>query len=67
VPAAASGLDTASGASPGGASAGITAAISGRAWVGIVAVLAALSCGFWLGYATLARRIKHKFGGIKVY
>jgi len=26
-----------------------------------------LSCGFWLGYATLARRIKHKFGGIKVY
>jgi hypothetical protein len=67
VPAAASGLDTAGGASPGGASAGITAAISGRAWVGIVAVLAALSCGFWLGYATLARRIKHKFGGIKVY
>jgi ElaB/YqjD/DUF883 family membrane-anchored ribosome-binding protein len=26
-----------------------------------------LLCGFWLGYATLARRIKHKFGGIKVY
>jgi uncharacterized protein YgiM (DUF1202 family) len=23
--------------------------------------------GFWLGYATLARRVKHKFGGIKVY
>jgi hypothetical protein len=67
VPAAASGLDTAGGASPSGASAGIGAAISGRAWVGIVAVLAALSCGFWLGYATLARRIKHKFGGIKVY
>jgi hypothetical protein len=67
VPAAASGLGTAGGASPGGASAGIAAAISGRAWVGIVAVLAALSCGFWLGYATLARRIRHKFGGIKVY
>jgi hypothetical protein len=67
VPGAASGLDAASGAAPGGASAGITAAISGRAWVGIVAVLVALSCGFWLGYATLARRIKQKFGGIKVY
>ena len=66
VPAAASGLDT-GGASPGGASAGIAAAISGHTWIGIVAVLAALSCGFWLGYATLARRIKHKFGGIKVY
>jgi hypothetical protein len=25
------------------------------------------ACGFWLGYATLARRVKHKFGGIKVY
>jgi ElaB/YqjD/DUF883 family membrane-anchored ribosome-binding protein len=29
--------------------------------------LIGLLCGFWLGYATLARRIKHKFGGIKVY
>jgi uncharacterized membrane protein SpoIIM required for sporulation len=36
-------------------------------WIEIVAVLAALACGFWLGYATLARRIKQKFGGIKVY
>ena len=66
APAAASGLDT-RGASPSGASAGITAAISGHAWIVVVAVLAALSCGFWLGYATLARRIKQKFGGIKVY
>ena len=65
APAAASGLDTS--ASPGGASAGVTAAISGRAWIVVVALLAALSCGFWLGYATLARRIKQKFGGIKVY
>jgi Bacterial SH3 domain len=32
-----------------------------------VALLIGLACGFWLGYATLARRIKHKFGGIKVY
>ena len=27
----------------------------------------ALACGFWLGYAALARRIREKFGGIKVY
>ena len=26
-----------------------------------------LACGFWLGYATLARRVRHKFGGLKVY
>jgi hypothetical protein len=26
-----------------------------------------LACGFWLGYATLARRVRRKFGGIKVY
>jgi hypothetical protein len=32
-----------------------------------LAVVAALGCGFWLGYAALARRIKFKFGGIKVY
>jgi hypothetical protein len=36
-------------------------------WVWIAAVCLALGCGFWLGYAALARRIKHKFGGIKVY
>jgi hypothetical protein len=29
--------------------------------------LIAAACGFWLGYATLARRVKQKFGGIKVY
>jgi len=34
-------------------------------WV-MLALLAAV-CGFLLGYATLARRIKRKFGGIKVY
>lgn len=32
-----------------------------------VAMLAALAFGFWLGYATLARRVRHKFGGLKVY
>lgn len=33
----------------------------------VVAVVLALGLGFWLGYVTLARRVKHKFGGIKVY
>ncbi|HEY2145997.1 MAG TPA: TIGR04211 family SH3 domain-containing protein [Steroidobacteraceae bacterium] len=35
----------------------------------LIAASAAISLlvGFWLGYATLARRVKHKFGGIKVY
>jgi hypothetical protein len=31
------------------------------------ALLAALAVGFWLGYATLARRVRRKFGGIRVY
>ena len=52
---------------PVGAMAGISAAVAEHPWIGVAAVLAALVCGFWLGYATLARRIKHKFGGIKVY
>jgi hypothetical protein len=33
----------------------------------VAAVCAALGLGFWCGYAALARRIKAKFGGIKVY
>ena len=32
-----------------------------------IGVVIGLGCGFWLGYATLARRIRHKFGGLKVY
>jgi hypothetical protein len=35
--------------------------------IAAVAVAVALCGGFWLGYATLARRIKRKFGGLKVY
>jgi SH3-like domain-containing protein len=31
------------------------------------AVVLALFGGFWLGYATLARRVRRKFGGLKVY
>jgi hypothetical protein len=79
VPAAAAGTADSSAANAGGvangAAVGATppaglAAISTAAahrWMEAVAVLAALACGFWLGYATLARRIRHKFGGIKVY
>jgi len=36
-------------------------------WAASVAALVALSLGFWLGYEFLARRVKRKFGGIKVY
>ncbi len=35
--------------------------------IAAIAVAVGLACGFWLGYATLARRVRHKFGGIKVY
>lgn len=41
-----------------------------RPWIWVLAALALLALpagGFWLGYATLARRVMHKFGGIKVY
>jgi Bacterial SH3 domain len=44
-----------------------TAASSARAWIGVAATLASLMVGFCLGYATLARRIRHKYGGLKVY
>jgi hypothetical protein len=37
------------------------------AWAAGAAALLMLAAGFWLGYATLARRVKGKFGGIKVY
>jgi hypothetical protein len=36
-------------------------------WAAGVAAILALSCGFWLGYGFLARRVRRKFGGIKVY
>jgi SH3-like domain-containing protein len=67
APAAASGLATPSGASPGGATAGISAATAVQLWTWGLSIPLALACGFWLGYAALARRIKHKFGGLKVY
>ena len=57
----------AGGAAPGGVMPSLTTATSGRPWPVIFTAAAALACGFWLGYATLARRIKRKFGGLKVY
>lgn len=66
-PAAASNPVQAGGASPAGAAAGISALSSAPLWTWGAALLLALSCGFWAGYAALARRIRHKFGGIKVY
>jgi hypothetical protein len=48
---------------------GTTQATPGMQWAVIagLASLTGLAFGFWLGYATLARRVKHKFGGLKVY
>lgn len=50
-----------------GSAADVAAAVSVRPYIEILAVFTALAGGFWLGYATLARRIRHKFGGLKVY
>lgn len=33
----------------------------------ILASLMSLALGFWVGYATLARRVRRKFGGLQVY
>ena len=46
---------------------GTATARSTHGWSWALALLAALACGFGLGYATLARHVRHKFGGIKVY
>jgi uncharacterized protein YgiM (DUF1202 family) len=40
---------------------------AGGGWLTAVLVLLAAGAGFWLGYATLARRVRTRFGGIKVY
>jgi hypothetical protein len=66
TPQAAGMAATGSGA-PGGILASIAAANPGYLWIGGAAMLAVLAFGFWLGYASLARRIRHKFGGLKVY
>jgi hypothetical protein len=65
--AAAPGLAVPGAGVPGGAMAVIGAVATAHPWLGALALLAALAAGFWLGYATLARRVRQKFGGIKVY
>jgi hypothetical protein len=52
----------------GGALAAVQAALAPK-WPLFTAIGVAIGlvCGFWLGYATLARRIRQKFGGLKVY
>jgi hypothetical protein len=64
---AASGAAAPGAASPGGAMAGISAMTSAHLWAWGLSIPLALACGFWLGYAVLARRIRQKFGGLKVY
>jgi Bacterial SH3 domain len=57
----------AGGAARAGSMGSGTAASSARAWIEVAAALASLMVGFCLGYVTLARRIRHKYGGLKVY
>ena len=67
-PRGAAAMDTApGGVLTGSAMAAMAAAASQHPWLWLTAMLAALGGGFWLGYAVLARRVKRKFGGIKVY
>ncbi len=55
-------------AAQGGPGAGATlAAWAGHPWKTALVAVLALILSFWLGYAWLARRVRHKFGGIKVY
>jgi SH3-like domain-containing protein len=55
------------GARAGGSLAPIAAAAAAHPWIWMAGMLASLAAGFWLGYAVLARRVRRKFGGIKVY
>jgi hypothetical protein len=53
---------------PGGSkSTGDDRSFGPHPWVWVTTLCIALACGFCLGYATLARRIRAKFGGFKVY
>jgi SH3-like domain-containing protein len=55
-------------ADPGASgNAGISRPFARPLWLWLATLIAALACGFWLGYAVLAHRIKVKFGGLKVY
>jgi SH3-like domain-containing protein len=58
-------------AADAGAAGALTAAAlpmtSVSAWLAGGGALAALAAGFWIGYATLARRVRARFGGLRVY
>ena len=55
-------------AAPGGSKeAGDGRPFDPHPWLWITTLCIALACGFWLGYAALARRIRKKFGGLRVY
>jgi hypothetical protein len=58
-----------SGAASGGPSGGAAPVAPRSVGAGTVAclVVAVGGLGFWAGYVTLARRIRRKFGGLKVY
>jgi hypothetical protein len=63
------GLSPVAPSQPGPGPLGAIQAPDGTRWAMIagLGVAIGLACGFWLGYATLARRVRLKFGGIKVY
>ena len=67
LPAAGAGVGTAGGASPGGARGSSSGVPSAQLAAWALSIVLALAGGFALGYAALARRIKQKFGGLKVY
>jgi SH3-like domain-containing protein len=54
-------------AAPAGAFGAILSGGATLPLIAVVAVALALGLGFWLGYASLARRVRRKFGGLKVY
>jgi SH3-like domain-containing protein len=56
-----------SSAAPAGMAAARPAVTPLLAWAAGAGALMILAVGFCLGYATLARRVRDKFGGIKVY
>lgn len=58
--------------SAGGAGALTTAPVAAvpvatSGWLAGGGIIVSLVGGFWLGYATLARRVRSRFGGLKVY
>jgi uncharacterized protein YgiM (DUF1202 family) len=60
-------LDAALAARAPAAGAAPAGRVQGSAALCLAAALGAGALGFWGGYATLARRVRRKFGGLKVY